>query len=121
MSSLLLDNVSWDLTADASNNIAVADEPYSTIQDVANAVRTVLGEVWFDTTLGIDYFGLILGKAPSLALLKNAIVQAAKSVLNVSSAKCVIQSFANRVLSGQVQVVTSVGTFIIPFSKAVVP
>lgn len=121
MTSLLLDTVSWDLAADASNNIAICDAPYSVIQEVSNAVRTVLGEVWFDTALGIDYFGLILGKVPSLALLKNAIETAAESVLNVNSAKCVIQSFANRVLSGQVQVTTTSGTFVIPFSKMVTP
>src|SRR6266704_392789 len=115
MSSLLLDAQSWDLVANASNNIAVADDPYATLQDVANAVRTVQGEVWYNTALGIDYFGLILGKVPSLALLKNAIVIAAQSVLNVSSAKCVISSFQNRVLEGQVQVKTSSGTFVIPF------
>ena len=120
MTSLLLDDKTWDLVADASNNIAICSAPYSVIQDVANAIRTVLGEVWFNTSLGIDYFGLVLGRAPSLALLKNAIVQCAESVLNVSSAKCVINSFQNRVLSGQVQVVTTSGTFVIPFSKMVI-
>lgn len=119
MTSLLLDDVTWDLVADASNNIAICAAPYSVLQDVSNAVRTVLGEVWFDTTLGIDYFGLVLGKSPSLALLKGAIVNAAKSVMDVNSAKCVIQSFQNRVLTGQIQVTTSSGTFVISFSKMV--
>lgn len=120
MSSLLLDTQTWDLVADASRNIAVADAPYAIIQDVACATRTVLGEVWYDTTLGIDYFGLILGQTPSLALLKNAVVVAAQSVLDVKSAKCVIASFQNRIIEGQIQVVTSFGTFTIPFSKAVI-
>lgn len=121
MSSLLLDAVTWDFVTDASNNIAVADDPYATVQAVANAIRTVKAEVWFDTTLGIDYFNLIFGKTPSLALLKNEFVTAARTVLNVKAAKCVFTSFQNRVLTGQVQIVTDFGTFVVPFSKAVTP
>lgn len=121
MSSLLLDAATWDLTIDASGDIAVAEDPYAVAQEVANAVRTFLGEVWFDTTLGIDYFGLILGKTPSLALLKARLVVAAASVSGVTSAKCFISSFRNRVLEGQIQLNTNTGTtIVVPFSQVII-
>jgi len=123
MSSLLLDALSWDLVADASGNIAVADDPYATAQDVACAIRTVLAEAWYDTTLGIDYFGLFLGRVPSLALLKNDIVKAALSVATVTKARVVITGFVNRELVGQVQFYTtsSAKATTIPFSQVVLP
>lgn len=121
MSSLLLDAATWDLVADASGNIAVADNPYALAQEVANAIRTFQGEVWFDTSLGLDYFGLVLGKTPSLALLKSALVTAALSIDGVASAKCAISSFRNRTLEGQVQIVTTTGvTVVVPFSQVVI-
>jgi len=121
MSSLLLDAAEWDLVADASGNIAVADNPYALAQEVANAIRTFLGEVWFNTSLGLDYFGLVLGKTPSLALLKTALVAAALSIEGVASARCFIASFRNRVLDGQVQIVTTTGvTVVVPFSQVVI-
>jgi hypothetical protein len=109
MSSLLLDATLWDLVLDASGNMAVADDPYATAQDVACACRTVLKEVYYNTLLGIDYFGLILGKTPSLALLKNAIVNAALTVPTVATAQCFITSFTNRGINGQVQVTMNSG------------
>jgi hypothetical protein len=122
MSSLLLDAVLWDLVLDASGNIAVANDPYATAQDVACAIRTVLAEVYYDTTLGIDYFGLIFGKTPSLALLKNSIVNAALTVPTVASAQCFITSFANRVINGQVQVTMNSGqTLVVSLAQDVDP
>lgn len=117
MSSLLLDADSWDLTLDASGNIAVADDPYATAQDVACAIRTVLGEVWFNVSLGIDYFGLIFGKTPSLALLKTSITQQALTVPSVTTAKCFITGFLNRTITGQVQVTTTASPT--PFAVAI--
>jgi hypothetical protein len=64
MDTLLLDVGLWDLTLDAYGNIAVAAAPYALAQDVASACRTVLGEVYYDDTLGVDYFGQSFGKTP---------------------------------------------------------
>ena len=102
MKTLLLDNTGWDLCLDASGNIAVASEPYSFAQDVASALKTFLGEVYYDTTLGIPYFQQILGKTPPLALFQQYMVDAALTVPGVVSATCVINSFANRTVQGQV-------------------
>lgn len=104
MKTLLLAVDTWDLCLDANRNIAVAAAPYQLAQDVASAIRTVLGEVWYDDTLGVDYFGLIYGKTPPLAVLQALLVKAALTVTGVVTAQCVINSFdrTKRLVIGQV-------------------
>jgi hypothetical protein len=105
MDTLLLAVDTWDLVLDASGNIALASAPYALAQDVASAIKTFLGEVWYDTTLGIPYFQQILGKTPPIALFQEYMVQAALTVPGVVSATCVIESFSavTRAVTGQVQ------------------
>ena len=102
MNTLLLDQSSWDLVLDASGNIAVASEPYSAAQDVASAIRTFLGEVWFDSTLGVPYLQKILGHAPPLSYLQAQLVAAAETVPGVVNANVVIESAVGRKVTGQV-------------------
>lgn len=101
--TLLLDTDAWDLVLDISGNIAVAAPPYSLAQDVASAVRTFVGEVYYDTTQGIPYFDEVLGELPPAALLTQLIANQAKTVPGVKAAQCVITSFAGRDTSGQIQ------------------
>jgi len=112
MKTLLLDTQLWDLCLDSGRNIAAAQAPYQLAQDVASAIRTFLGEVWYDDTLGVDYFGQVLGHTPPLAVLQALLVKAAVSVTGVVSAQCVINSFdrATRKVAGQVLFVDSSGT-----------
>lgn len=107
--TLLLDRTTWDLCLDASGNIAVAREPYAIAQDVASAVRTFLGECWFNTTDGVPYWTDILGQRPPLQLVKKDIINAAMTVRGVVAAQCYITGFEGRTLTGQVQVTTSAG------------
>jgi hypothetical protein len=107
--TLLLDNSYWDLVLDANGDIALATAPYAVAQDVASAVKTFLGEVWYNTTLGVPYFQTILGHAPPLSVFKAAMVAAALTVPGVVSATCVIEAFAARQVTGQVQFVTTTG------------
>ena len=74
-STLLLDRGLWDLVLDAYGNVAVAAEPYSLAQDAASAIRTFNGEVYYNTTLGVQYFGPILGQRPPLSLMKADFVE----------------------------------------------
>ncbi len=62
------------------SNIAVATDPYSVAQDVASAVRTFVGECYYQTNLGIPYFQQILGQLPALAFVKAQICAAAATV-----------------------------------------
>ena len=104
MRSLLLDQLSWDLALDTANNIAVASNPYAMAQDAANACRLFAGELYFDTSTGVPYFGQILGEAPPLSIVKAYLVQAALRVPGVVSAQVFISEFTDRTLSGQVQI-----------------
>ncbi len=95
----------WDLSIDASGNIAVQTGAAALAQDAASAIKTFLGECWWDTTIGVPWSTQILGKRPSLALLKQQLVDAALTVPNVASAVVYISGFSNRSVAGQVQVV----------------
>ena len=102
MNTLLLTRDLWDLCLDANNNIAVASDPYSVAQDVASACRTFLGEVYYNTTLGVPYFQQILGKFPPLALLKAQLCAQAARVPGCTNPQCFIASVANRTVTGQI-------------------
>ncbi len=108
--TLLLDQTTWDLCKDASGNIAMAAPPYAVAQDAASAVRTFLGECWYNTLLGLPYFGQILGAFPvPYALIKAQCVAAALTVPGVVSAQMFISSVQNRKLTGQLQVTDNNG------------
>ena len=109
MSTLLLDTLQWDIVLDASGNIAVAQPPYALAQDVASAIRTFTGEVYYNTTLGIPYFDQILGQLPPVTLLTQLIVKQALTVPGVVAARCVITSFDSRSVNGEVQFTDSTG------------
>lgn len=107
--TLLLDQSAWDLVLDASGNIAVAGAPYSIAQDVASAVRTFLGECWYDTTQGLPYWQQILGKYPPLSFVRQKMIDAALTVPNVAKANVFFAKFSGRTLSGQIQIIDADG------------
>lgn len=103
-STALLDVGTWDLTLDAYGNIALAAPPYALAQDVASACRTVLAEVYYDTSLGVDYFGLIFGKTPPASIFQEQFVAQSLTVPGVVSATCNIESYSSetRETTGQI-------------------
>jgi len=109
MNTLLLDVQAWDLVLDVDGNMALATDPYSIAQDAASAIRLFLGELWYDTTQGVPYFGQILGQRPPISLMKAKFVAAALTVPEVTAAQCFITAFTDRVIEGQVQVTTKSG------------
>lgn len=115
LSTLLLDTVAWDLVLDSSGNIALASPPYSVAQDVASAIRTFLGEVWYNTTLGVPYWQQLLGQPPSQSQITAAMNAAALTVPGVVSATTIITSFSGRTISGQIQFSTSDGSTTVSF------
>lgn len=110
MNTLLLDGSAWDLVKDASGNIALASEPYALAQDASSAIKLFQGELWYDTSKGIPYFGQILGRFPPIALMKSQFVAAAMTVPGVVSATCFISSIQGRQVVGQVQITDASGT-----------
>lgn len=112
MNTLLLDQTTWDLCADAAGNIAMASDPYAIAQDVASAVRTFVREVWYDSTDGIPYFSEVLGQYPPAQLVRSLIETQAKTVAGVAKAVCTLLSLVDRTLTGTIQVTTSTGVTI---------
>jgi len=102
MNTLLLDPKSWDLTLDASRNIAVTAPVYSLAQDAGSAIRLFLGECWYDTTRGLPYWADTLGHWPPLSLIRAHIERASLTVPGVTEAKCEILSYANRTVGARV-------------------
>lgn len=107
--TLLLDRTAWDLVIDSAGNIAVGSPPYALAQDVASAVRLFLGELFYDDSKGVPYFEDILGHRPPPALLIAHIEAAALTVPGVVSAQCIIDTFDNRTVTGQIQFIDETG------------
>lgn len=99
-------DATWDLTVDDAGNMALApmSPPANLAQDAASAIRTWLGECYWNTTVGVPW-QTILGSTPNLPLLKQQLVNAALTVPGVATAIVFLSSFENRKVSGQVQVV----------------
>ena len=111
MKTLLLSPSTWDLLVDSSGNIAVASNPYSIAQDVASAIKVFIGEVYYDTTLGLPYLGQILGQSrtDAVSVVAAQTEQAALTVPEVVKAKCTQLHYSNRTLSGVVEVIDTTG------------
>lgn len=107
--TLLLDRTTWDLVLDAAGNIALAQEPYALAQDAASAIKTQLGECFWDTSVGVPLFGEVFGKRPSVPLMKSLFSTAALTVPGITAAKTFITLIKNREVSGQVQVTSTTG------------
>ena len=107
--TLLLDRTIWDLVLDVRGSIAVASEPYALAQDAASAIKLFQGELFYDTAKGVPYWASVLGKAPPLSLIKSKLVSAALTVPGVVAARAYVSSFANRVVSGQIQIFDQTG------------
>lgn len=81
MDTIALDHDTWDLVTDKFGNLATVGDgtPDSDdtgpglrlAQDVASRVRAWRGEVYYDTTQGIDY-PRYLGGPPNLSMLQAA-------------------------------------------------
>ena len=112
MKTLLLNPDSWDLMVDASNNIALASNPYALAQDAASAIKLFEGEQYYDTIIGVPYWQDILGLYPPLSLVKAKLVEEALTVPEVVAAQCFIQSFVRREIRGQVHVTDKDGKII---------
>ena len=107
--TLLLDQSAWDLVIDSAGNIAMAQPQYALAQDVASAARLFLGDLWYAVENGIPYFQDILGHLPPPSLMKAHIERAALTVPGVVSAQCIIQTFEDRAVTGQIQFIDETG------------
>ena len=109
-STLLLNPQSWDLMITADQNIAAAADPYALAQDAASAIRLFQGEDYYDTTRGVPYWQEILGRWPTIRVMKANFVAAAETVPGVVTASCFIESIVDRRPKGQVQITDKTGS-----------
>jgi hypothetical protein len=109
MNTIYLDTGTWDFAINSDGNIAAAATPYALAQDAASYCRTFLGEVYYNTGIGIPYQQQILAQSPPLQIVRNALVTAALEVPEVIAARVFFSSFDKRVLTGQVQITDNTG------------
>lgn len=109
MNTLLLDATTWDLTLDASGNIAMATLPYAMAQDVASAVRLFRGELYYNPGIGVAWSPEIFGAAPPLGFVRAQVEANARRVPGVVSAQAFFSSIDGRRLTGQVLVRDAAG------------
>lgn len=109
MKTLPLTISTWDLVLDGSGNLTLTDDDYSIAQDVASAVKTFMGEAWYNTGLGMPYFQTILGQNPPASLVSAKIKGQALTIVDVTSVKTLALRLNKRVLTGTI-VVTSTST-----------
>lgn len=100
--TLPLSRPGWDLVLDPAGNLVLTDSDNSIAQDVASAIRTFLGECWYDTSMGLPYWQSILGQRPPSSLVIAKIRQAAFSVAEVASATVTALRLVDRQLTGTV-------------------
>lgn len=101
----------WDLMVDDSKNIAMNSGPQAVVQDVASVVSTFLGEVYYDTGVGLPYLSEVMTKPYAPTLLTPMLANAAKLVPSVVAAKTVITGFnmTTRKISGNLNIIDTSG------------
>lgn len=108
--SLQLDNDSWDILLDGAGNLAITSDKQAVAQDVATACLSHLGEVWFDTTLGIPWLSEIVGKNSSVSYIQNQMEEEALRLPYVAQALAtVIFDREKRKASGLITVIDTQG------------
>lgn len=85
-------------------------QPHQVAQDLASAIRTFLGEYWYDETLWNPYWQTVLGQLPPPSFVTSEIVNAALTAPNVVSATVTNLVLNNQQLSGEIDVTDSSGT-----------
>lgn len=107
--TLLLNPTSWDLVLDNAGNIATVDAPYALAQSAANALRTFLGEVWYNNNVGMPYWQSILGHPASLPAVLAQMQATALTVAGVTAAQVVLAEVTHRTLRGTVLITDRTG------------
>ena len=101
----------WDLNLDSAGNMIASTPAYSQAQDVASEVRTILGECYYDSTIGIPYMTKILGYSPATSLIVEQANKAALRVPGVVTAQTTLTTFdrTTRKWSGTVKFINEDG------------
>ena len=110
MNTLFLMPNSWDLTLDASGNIAVASSTYQQAQDIASECRVFVKDMYFSQSEGIPYLEDILGKGLyPLALYRRHLQERALLVPGVTAANIKLALPSDRTLVGSIEFTNNKG------------
>jgi hypothetical protein len=103
-------NENWDIHLNGENNLATVQDANAVSQDVASACKTHLGEVWFDTSIGIPWLTQILGKPVSAVFIQSQLEKQAKRLPYVSNARAtVVTDRKTRTARGLIAIVDTDG------------
>jgi len=103
--SLYLDPDSWDLTLNANGALKTVSNPYSIAQDVACALKTVLGECYFDNTIGIPYYEQLLGRPVTISTVISKLKTESERLSTVKSANVtLVPDRSTRVTKGYITI-----------------
>jgi hypothetical protein len=69
-----------------NQDIALNTQGLAVAQDVASAIKLFQGELYYDTTLGVPYFGQVFSQQYNAAIINSLMQQAALTVPNVVEA-----------------------------------
>jgi hypothetical protein len=109
MNTLQLNLATWDLELDSNGNLAVATGPQAIAQDVASAISTFLGEVYYDVTQGLPWQSEVFGQQFSPSLVGALMEQAALTVPGVVSAKASGLTFSAGKVTGTINFIDTTG------------
>lgn len=108
--SLYLDPSTWDIGIDSVGRLKTVSNPYAIAQDVACACKAVLGEVIYDTTLGIPYFSSLFGRHVSTTLVTHYLSKQAMRLPTVSTVNVSLSADkSTRNTSGQIYITDTNG------------
>ena len=82
--NLALSSQTWDLQL-VNGNLALASDSAAIVQAANSALRMILGEWFLDATQGVPYPALFQKKNPSLALIKQTLVDTLLGVKGIVS------------------------------------
>lgn len=95
--SLVLDWNTWDLKLDAAGNIQLftpANYNSSVAQDAACAIKTFLGDCWYNQTLGMPWLQSIFGQNPPLSFVSAKLIAQVLTMANIT--KCVVLALGTK-------------------------
>ena len=92
----------WDLALDGNGNMLMLAGAVALAQDVACAISTFYGEVYYDTTVGVPYLSQIFSQPYAPSIAAQLIKSSAMAVPNVFSVQVLINNFVNRKVNGTV-------------------
>jgi len=107
-----------DLYLDGTHSIATRSDIDAVLNVVENSLRTLMGEIQLNTTLGVPYFETILQiQSPDVAVWEGYMIQEAEKVDGVIRVNSMRSKIENNILTYEMEILTKYGTGTIAITK----